>query len=911
MFARLASFLRNVIRRSSVEADLETEMRFHMEARADDLQRSGVPRGEAERRARLEFGAVDGWKDDCRQARGLAVLDELGGNLRYAIRSARHAPGVTAAAVVSLALGIGANTAIFSLVNAVALKRLPVEDPDRLLLLSWTAKAFPERYLDSVEGSIDKDPATGLQVSPDFSSITVEAFAAHNRVFSSVLAFSDNAVQSNISHGTQADTGEVLGVSGSYFDALGVRAAAGRLLRPTDDEAGAAPVGVASWRFWQRMLGGRPLAGTVLVVNGSPVTLVGVAPREFSGLRPGRAPDLYIPLQAYVAYYRRAFAYDLRDPRVWWLTAVGRLRPGISEAQAAGELGGLFRGSLGPAAATADAGRPTLVTRPVSRGLDQLRTELSPVLTLLMAMVGIVLLVACANVASLLMARSAARSRDLAVRLSLGASRGRIARQVLTESVLLGLVGGGVGLLAGLWLAQAIAAALAEGPREPLALTVGVDGAVLAFTLLVSIASGVLFGLVPALRAMHSDSAHALTRRSDAGLLGGRTARSGKLLVGAQVALCLLLLIGAGLLAGTLSRLQRVNLGFDPRGLVVLQVQPGLNGSAGEQLAAYYDALQRQLASIPGVRGVALSQHGLIGSGWSQGMADLPESAPPRTKLRFWRHWVSPRFFETIGVPVLAGRPLRDADGRAAPNVVVVNRRFVETYLHGQDPVGLAFKSSGAVCTIVGVVGDTKYGSLRDPAPPTAYFPYAQYPRGYPASMTVQVRADGSVQPLIGTIERVVVALDRTVPPIMVRTQQDVIDRALFTERALALIGGALAVLALVLACVGMFGTMAYSVTRRTGEIGVRMALGAPRGAVVRMILREAMTVGIAGIGIGLPLAWMGSRLLRSVLFGLSPHDPATIGIAVCAILAVMLAAGALPAIRASRVDPMTALRDE
>ncbi len=912
MFTRLASILRDALRRSRLEDDLDAELRFHVQTRADDLERTGLPRGEAERQARLEFGALDGCKDDCRQARGLSVLDQLAGDLRYASRSFRHAPAVTAVAVISLALGIGANTAIFSVVNAVVFKRLPVEDPDRLVLLSWTARKFPDRYVDSVEGSFDKDPGTGLSISPDFSWATFDAVAAHNRVFSRVLAFSDNAAASNISIGQQAEAGQVLGVSGGYFDALGVRASTGRALHASDDEAGAQPVAVVSWAFWQRMLGGRPAAGTVLVVNGSPVTVVGVAPRDFMGLQPGRAPDLYVPLQVYAEHYRRALAYDLRDPRVWWLTMVGRLRPGVTQVQAASQLGGLVRGSLGAAGkSTGDDPAPQLVTAPVSRGLDQLRNEFSPVLLLMMSMVAVVLLVACGNVASLLLARAAARNRDLAVRLSLGASRGRIARQLLTESVLLGLAGGALGLLIGTWVSQAMATALANGPHEPIALGVGFDGAVLAFTLLVSIASGVAFGVVPAVRASRADPAHALTRRSDAGLLGGRAAHSGKLLVGAQVALCLLLLMGGGLLAGTLARLQRVNIGFDPRGLVVLRVQPGVNGYADERLAAYYENLLREIERVPGVRAVGLSSHGLIGSGSSQGMAELPGSTPPRTQLRFWRQWVGGRFFATIGIPLVAGRRLGEADGRTAPRAVVVNQRFVDDYLDGGDPVGRTFKSSGKVAAIVGVVGDTKYGGLRDDAPPTVYFPYLQYPGGYPPAMTVQVRADGHVESVMAAIQRAVIAFDPTVPPVMVRTQQEMIDRALFTERALAVMSGAFGLLALVLACVGMFGTMSYSVARRTGEIGVRMALGASRAAVLGMILRETVVIGVAGVAVGLPLAWMGGRLMKSLLFGLSPHDPRTMSVALCGILSVLLLAGALPAIGASRVDPMTALRDE
>ena len=912
MFAPLQSLLASVFRRSTVEHELDDELRFHLAARADDLERAGLQRQEAERRARIEFGAVDALKDDCRQARGLRLLDEFAGDLRYALRSLRHTPGITAVAVISLALGIGANTAIFSVVQAMVLKRLPVEDPGRLVQFSWTSKEFPDRYVTDVEGSLGTDRATGWQVSPDFQSGTVDAIRQHTHAFSDVLAFSDNSAPANISLGSRAEVASVIGVTGNYFESLGVRAAVGRVLQAADEIPGASPAAVVSWPFWKRTLGGGPAAGTVLVVNGTPVTVVGVAPDAFSGLQPGRAPDLYLPVQVYCEYYRRAFGTNLQKPGVWWLAAVGRLKPGMSESQARSELDGLLRGSLGVSGpAAADPLVPRMMTAPVDRGFDDLRNSFAPILRLMTAMVGIVLLVACANVASLLLARAAARHRDFAVRLSLGASRARIVRQLLTESVLLGLLAGALGLLLGAWIAQAAMWALANGPREPVVLTVGVNGAVLAFTVLVSVASGVLFGVAPALRATRADVGHALTRRSDSGLLGRGTVRAGKLLVGAQVALCLLLLVGAGLLSGTLGRLQRVNLGFNPRGLVVLTVRPGLNGYSDDRLAAYYDSLQRQILTVPGVRAVSMSQHGLIGAGWSQGMAELSGSTPAGKRLRFNRHWVTERFFETVGIPLVAGRRFGPEDGRAAPHVVIVNRRFVRDYLDGGSPIGRTFKAGDWVGTIVGVVGDALYGSLRDQAPPTAYFPYHQYPTHYPAAMTVHVRADAAADAVMAAIRRAVVAVDPDVPPVMIRTQQDAIDRALFTERAVAVLSGAFGLLALLLACVGLFGTMSYAVARRTGEIGVRMALGAPRAAVLRMVLREALTIAVSGVAVGVPLVWAASRLVAGLLFGLSPYDPRTIGLAVAAILSVALVSGAVPAMRASRVDPMAALRDE
>ena len=908
MFTRLRSILATLLSRTRVERDLDEELRFHLEARADDLVARGLSRADAERQARLDFGPLDGYKDDCREARGLRLFDEVAGDLRFAVRSLRHTPGVTAVAVLSLALGIGANTAMFSLVNAVVLKTLPVQDPSRLVLLKWTAKDFPERYIDSVEGNFEGDRASGVESSA-FSSAAFEA-VPRARAFSHVLAFAGTS-PANVGVAGHAGSGELLGVSGNYFDALGVAPAVGRTLHPTDDGSGETTAVVASWAFWQGMLGSAT-PGTVLVVNGTPMTLVGVAPAGFAGLQPGQSPDLFVPLHAYTDHYRRAFNYDLRDPRVWWLNIVGRLRPGVDAAEAAGEVSSLFRGAVGiDAGAQKDPLAPRLAVVAASRGLDDLRHEYSTVLTLLMAMVGVVLLVACANVASLLFARAAARQRDIAVRLSLGASRQRIVRQLLTESLVLGLAGGLVGLLAGAWVSDTATQALASGSSTPLAVRAGVDGTVLLFTLLVSIASAVVFGVVPALRATRGDLGQSLTRRTDAGLVGVRSLRSGKLLVGAQVALCLVLLVGAGLLRGSLARLQAVNLGFDPSGLVVLRVQPGLNAYGSARLTTYYADLTRAVSSAPGVRAVALSQHGLIGEGWSQGMAEITGISQPVKKARFWRHWVSASFFGTIGVPLLEGRLLSDADGPTAPHAVVVNQRFVREYFHGEDPIGRTFRDGRWTATIVGVVGDTKYGSLRDEAPPTAFMPYLQYVRDMPASMVLEARVAGDAEAGLASLRRAVLSVDATVPPVRVGTEVGAIERALFTERALALSSTAFGFLALLLAAVGLFGTLSYAVARRTGEIGVRMALGAQRPAVVGMVLRETLLITALGLLAGLPLAWMGGRLMARQLFGVSPHDPTTLVGVLGVILVVALAAGALPAARASRVDPMTALRDE
>jgi predicted permease len=794
------------------------------------------------------------------------------------------------------------------------LRMLPVHQPERLMLLSWSSKAWPEKVVDDVEGSVDRDKRTGLMISPSFSSASYENLSRNNSVFSATLASSCNDFRVNVGLAGRAEDAMMQAVSGNYFQVLGVPAILGRVLLPGDDRAGAPPAAVLTHDYWRRRFGGdTSISGKVIVINGTPMTIVGVAAREFFGVEPGQSPDLFVPLSFHVEQYRRAYDYDLQQPKVWWLTVIGRLKPGVSEQQAGTELKILFDRDLGVGGASVppDTIIPVLQLTPASRGLGSLREEFSTSLLLLMAMVGLVLLIACANVAGLLLARATARQREISVRLSLGAPRLRIVRQLLTESVLLGVLGGAVGLLLARWIGTLVAALFASAPRQPIALSVQPDARVFAFTAGISIASGILFGLAPALRASRMDIYSAL--RQTAGMSGrsGQRFLSGKILVGAQVALCLLLLIGAGLLVQTLQQLQRVDLGFNRQRLLVFEVQPGLNGYKAARLAAYYQDLKRRIGAIHGVRSVGMSERGPIGDGWSQGTVVIPGYTPPGKGVPFYRHWVSPGFFETLEIPLVLGRVLGYRDLSSAPRVVVVNQKFVQSYCHGQNPIGHLFEAGSFKAEIVGVVGDAKYGSLRKDAPPTAYFSYLQYTRDYPASMTFEVRTEGDPDAVTSMIQGEAAAADKDIPLVKMRTLNEVIDQALFLEKTFALLSGSFGFLALLLACVGLYGTMSYTVSRRTNEIGIRLALGARSGTILHMVLRETLWIVLAGIAIGMPLAWLGTKFLESQLFGLSPHDPRTILLAIAAIVAVMVIAGYLPARRASRVDPIIALRYE
>lgn len=899
--------------RKGLADDLRAEIDAHLEFEIQENLSNDMTPEQARQAARRDFGNTTLIHEYACASWTFYVLETFLQDLRYGLRMLARSRGLAFAAVLSLALGIGANTALFSVVNAVMLRMLPVRQPERLMLLTWSSRAWPEKFVDDVEGSVDTDKRTGLMVSLSFSYADYQYLCRNNSVFSATLASSSNDSRVNIGLGDRAEDAMMQAVSGDYFQALEVPAIVGRALQPGDDRAEAPPVVVLSYAYWQRKFGGDvSVAGKVIAINGTPATIVGVAPREFFGVEPGRSPDLFAPLSFHAEQYRRAY-YDLQQPRAWWLTILGRLKPGVSEQQAATELKILFSRSLGldGAAVARDAVIPSLQLTSASRGLNSLRDEFSTSLLLLMGMVGLVLLIACTNVAGLLLARATVRQREISVRLSLGAPRLRIVRQLLTESVLLGVLGGAVGLLFARWIGASVAALFASAPHQPIALVIELDVRVFAFTAVVSIASGILFGLAPAVRASRTDFYLALRQAAGTPAYSGHRFLSGKILVGAQVALCLLLLIGAGLLVQTLQRLQRVNLGFNRQHLLVFEVQPGLNGYKAARLAAYYQDLQRRISAIYGVRSVGLSQRGPIGDGWSQGRVVIPGYTPPGKGVPFYRHWVSPGFFETLELPLVIGRVLGPQDIPSAPCVVVVNQKFVRDYFHGENPIGHRFEAGSFKAEIVGVVGDAKYGSLRNDAPPTAYLSYLQYTRDYPASMTFEVRTEGDPAAVTSIIQSAAAEVDKDIPLVKMRTENEVIDQALFIEKTFALLSGSFGFLALLLACVGLYGTMSYTVSQRTNEIGIRLALGALRGTILKMVLRETLWIILAGVALGTPLAWLGTRVLENQLYGLSPHDPLTILLAIAAIIAVTIIAGYLPARRAARVDPIVALRYE
>ena len=843
-------------------------------------------------------------------------------DMRFGLRVLAKTPGVTILVVLSLALGIGATTAVFGVINTVILRTLPVYQPQSLYLLQWRLKTLKiDPFMDSLEGNEDQDERTGGAVSYSISYPAYQRIQKNNTVFSDTFAFAANSQDANIGLGGKASSAIMQGVSGNLFAGLGVSAILGRTIVPSDDVPSAVPVTVVSYAFWKSRMGGEPNAiGKVISMNGTPLTVVGVAPADFNGPNPGVAPEFWIPLNVYSAQWEKSNMPSLEEhmmaaDKIWWLGVVGRLKPGISKAQAAAELGVLFRQSLDASNPhlPANADIPQLEIISAAKGISSMRDQYSRALFLLMGMVGLVLLIACANVAGLLMARSASRQREIALRIGLGAGKARVVRQLLTESTMLGLLGGLLAILIAKWATVALVALLASG-GDPVNVTTPLDLRVLAFTAAVSILSGIVFGLAPSLSAIRVQPLTTLKQNSANSTMGAKRFRSGKILVGGQVALSLLLLIGAGVLLRTLRTLQRVDLGFDRHSVVLFSVRPGLNGYSGPRLISYYQELERRLKTIPGVSSSTFAEVNPIGQGSMITRVEIPGYTPSGKPVDAYRHIIGPDYFATLRIPVLRGRTLGEQDTATSQKVLLVNRAFAKKYLHGDNPLGhevmFGTHVEPTAMRIVGMVQDVKYDHIRDEAPPTLYVAYTQA-RNLAPFTTYQLRVSGDKDAVIRAIGQAAVAIDPNVPVLDVHTEDEMVAQVLYLERTFALLSSVFGGLALVLACVGIYGMIAYTVAQRTNEIGIRMALGAERTNVLVMVLRETLAIVALGLAIGLPLAWMGTRMLSAQVYGLSPHDPVTWLVAVLAIAAVTVAAGFVPARRASQVDPMTALRCE
>ncbi len=900
LFRIASSRVRGWLRQRRRDAELNDEIETHLDLLADEYVRRGLSRADARAAARREFGGVEPMKEIHRDQRGLPGLDALASDVRYAVRMLRRSPGFTSVAVLSLALGIGANTAIFSVLDAVLLKLLPVKDPARLFELGEREYSYP----------------------------AYRALRDEGRAFTEVFAGGGTEVRTiEIDDGPSERAGISL-VSGNYFAALGVAPALGRTFTADDDRVpGANPVAVASYRYWQRRFGGdAAIAGRSIRISRAPFTIVGVAPPEFFGERVGEAPDLWVPvtMQAQVLPGKQW----LDTPTVSWLNLIGRLKPDVSAAQAGASTTIIYQrfqeqasGSLASAERRQQIASETIELVPVGKGLSRLRRQFSRPLRVLMGAVAFVLLIACANITNLLMARADARRREIGLRLALGISRRRLVQQLLTESLVLAALGGLAGIVFARWGIDALLRLLSTD-GSPLPVAIALDARLFGFALLLSLATGVLFGIAPAWQSARFDVPASLGGRRPATSVFHGTrftaAHAGlsRLAVVGQVALALVLVIGAGLFARSLANLKGVDLGFTPERLLVIDVDPKAVGYRAGQYAALCRRLLDRFAAVPGVSSVTFSENGLF-SGRDSGSSIRPEGFTPSGShdLRARFDVVGPRYFTTVGMPVLVGREFDGRDEASAARVVVINEEMARFYFAGSNPIGRRIVHGDSDdWAIVGVARDAKLHGPRDEKERRYYLPYFQQQDQEFSSTRFMVRTAAGIAPshMTTSLQQAVRAEDKTLPIVSVASAAELFDRRLVQEQMLATLAGAFGTLAIVLAAVGLYGVMAYRVARRTSEIGIRMALGANRIDVVSMVLREALWLVAAGVALGIAAALAGTRLIRTLLFGLSPADPLTIAVTAAAMFVVVAAlAASLPARRAAGVDPIVALRYE
>ena len=875
MFNRLRSILRAVMHRDRFEDGMREEMRFHIESYAADLERRGLSPAEAARRARMEFGNVDALKQDARQARGLRLVDELWQDLRYALRLMRKTPGFTAAAILSLSLGIGANTAIFSLADAVLLRMLPVADPQRLYFLA--------------HGEGDR-PSTSANY-PLF-----ERYRSGVAVFSDVAAYrTTNGVK--VQSGEDVELVSAQFVSGNYHAVVGAPVILGRGFTSEPDRPdGRHPIAVISERYWTRRFGRVPdVLGKTLLIQGRAVSIVGVTAAQFTGLIPGSPIDITLPLSVLVLD-QRGFL-EMHDS---WISMpiVARLRPDATEGQALAVADAVYQQYMSEPDnrwAREDS-RPGshAVARllPAGQGSASLRREYSEPLFVLMSMVGLVLVIACANVANLLLARASARAKEVAIRACVGGGRGRLIRQFLTESVILVLAGGALGLLLAAWGSDLLVQLLSTG-EEPVILDVSVNPRVLGFAAVVSLATGIAFGLAPALRTSRVDLTPALKESGPALGSARRGSSLGKALVVAQVALSVIVIAIAGLLGRSVVNLKSQHAGFEPANILLFTVDTFGTDLPPATLAAIPGDLVARLRAIPGVRSASCSTSSPVHSEGNTRGLELPDLPRTPEARGVWANVVTPEYFQTLGVRLLRGRGLDHSDNAGSRRVAVVNETMARYVFGDVDPIGRSFRfmSAPQPIEVVGLAQDTHQETLREQPPRMVYTPLAQSDE--PVSrVTVAVKAAGDPALLAGSVREVVRQVSPDLVVNYVRTMDQQINASLVRERALTMLSTAFGVLALLLACVGLYGVMSYNVTRRTREIGIRIALGARRYAVLGHVLREVVAVSLVGVLVGIGGALVAAREVSSFLFGLSPRDPVTLAAVAAILLATTLIAG-------------------
>ncbi len=895
----------NWLRRGKLESGLDRELGYHIDRRVSDLVRSGLPEREARRQAALELGGLTQVQEEVRDVWLSRWLRDFAYDIRYSARSFLRSPSFTATTVLSLALGIGATTAIYSLVNQVVLQALPVHQPERLVLIDWNG-----------------DPLCCGRGTYNLMSYPIcRELQVQDRLFEGVLCRAATTV--NLSTGGEPRPAAVEIVSGSYFPVLGVSAALGRLLGNDDDGTpGANPVVVLSYDFWKTQFAGAPdVMGRKVLVNQNPMTVIGVAAPSFRGIDVGEVPSLWIPA-AMSAQAIPGFANQL-DRRMRWMQVLGRLRPDVTAAQAQAGLQPWFKAMLdedtrrvGFPIVTAERRQrflaSTLVLTPSPQGHSPLRRRLAQPLWVLLAATAVLLGLACLNVAGLFLARGSAREREISTRLALGASRGRISRQFLADSVLLALTGGTLGVLIAPLALQALIAFL---PRDApaTALHSTIDSRLLLFTFLVSVAAGILSGFAPALQASRASFISSLRERGGTGFGGVRLRKA---IVTVQIAFTLILVAGGALFVRTLTILMAKGPGFTTSSLISFGLDPRRNGYSGKEASQLTRRIYDELRSSPGAEMSAVARVQLLTGGSAMNPMTIQANERITTDRAVNYNAVSPGFFRTLGIRLIAGRDFDERDsrqvGETGQRSAIVNESFVKRYLAGRNPLGARIgQGSGPDVKpnieIVGVVSDFSYRGFRED-PEQAYFPIFE---GDDTGGNFYVKVRGTSEAAFQSIRTIVHNADPTLPITYFRTLEEQVNRSLNTERMLAALSGSFGTLALLLSLVGLYGVMSFVVTQRTRELGIRLALGATRGSAIWLVLRDALVMIAVGTAIALPCVAALGRLVESQLYGIKPTDPGTIAAATLILCAATLGAALIPARRASAVNPTEALRFE
>lgn len=914
--------VRSIFRRTAAESELNDELRFHLDRLVDRHVRAGLPLQEAQRRARLEFGGVDQVREECRDARGTQFVDNLAQDLRFNLRMLRKSPGFTAIAVMTLALGIGANTAIFSVLESVLLRSLPVRHPEELVALT-----DPEMH------SANFGSQSGTRSLMAYSEF--EYLRDHNEVFSDIFAADSVLPQLEVSLGDSAGPGEkqqvrIKLVSGGYFTTLGVQPAAGRFFgTEVDRTRGGSPVAVISYAFWKQGFNLNPsVLHQTIKVHNAVFQVIGVAPPGFFGETVGELPDVWVPMMMQDAVYP---GKDYLSPspqglanEYEWIQVLGRRKPGVSLAQANAAMNVQFTRALTLAAGSDPENIPNAMSpagqrlglQPGGRGSSTLRDGFGQPLRFLMALVGLVLLIACANVANLLLARGAARQKEFAMRLAVGAGRRRLIRQLLTESLLLATLGTATGAVFS-YCADRLLLRMVAGTGPAVPLDLHPDLRVLAFTLGVTVLTALLFGLIPSLLLTRVDLSPVL--KSTAQGIKSESYRgrlpAGKILVVTQVAVSLVLLTAAGMFVHSLAKLSEVHLGYNRENLMLFYLDVAPTGLKGPEKLRLFRDLEEGIAAVPGVRAATLSANGLFMHSES-GDPILVEgyTAKPDEQVGTRMDHVGPHYFSTVGIPILMGRDIEPQDSGNGPRAAVINQAFARHFFPKTNPIGKrlrdTYPGNPSDLEVVGVVADAKYNDLREDNVERLYAPFFN-PMWEQNKAIFEIRTMAEPSALTASVRQLVQSANSSISPPKIETMSGLVDNSLQTDRFIKQLSEAFGILAMLLAAIGLYGVMAYTVARRTREIGIRMALGAEPRRIRKQVLRETLTLVLIGIPSGVPIALLVAYLVRSMLFGLNFADPMALVVATVLLLAAAALAGLLPARRASRVDPMISLRYE